>query len=270
MARIKWLSALALGLLAAGFHFVYVSRIENRAKGGAEVAVVSVATDIRAGDKIDRENLATRTIPLSYIDDRTVRADRVEEIIDLVAAVDLEEGQLVQWTDFTARNGPKASDLADRIEPGQRAMTISVDRSLSMGGMLRPGHRVDILGTFSRGASRSDRSTVTLLQNVKVLATGNALVSVSGNAEDESESPSSRGLKFSTVTLSVGLQEAELLSLSSKQGTLSLALRGHQDLEVVNGVPEVAMKDIWERERQPSAPVKTSAPIKAIERIRKR
>jgi Flp pilus assembly protein CpaB len=144
MAKIKWLSALALGLLAAGSHVVYVSRIENKAKGGMEVAIISVATDIGAGDKIARENLATRTIPLSYLDDRTVRADRVEEIIDLVAAVDLEEGQLVQWTDFTDRKGLQASDLADRIEPGQRAMTISVDRSLSMGGMLRPGHRVDI------------------------------------------------------------------------------------------------------------------------------
>jgi Flp pilus assembly protein CpaB len=72
------------------------------------------------------------------------------------------------------------------------------------------------------------------------------------------------------VTLSVGLQEAELLSLSSQQGTLSLALRGHQDLETVNGVPEVTMKDIWERERQRIEPVKTSASIKAIERIRKR
>jgi pilus assembly protein CpaB len=147
-----------------------------------------------------------------------------------------------------------------------RAITIPVDGALSMGGLLRPGHRVDILGTFSRGAkwSAAERATVTLLQNVLVLATGRDL---RGEAEEGGE----RGRRFRTVTLSVGLEESELLSLASIQGQLSLVLRGRQDLTAMRDVPEKGMADIWEAERRNALqekPRRTAHP--GIERLRAR
>jgi pilus assembly protein CpaB len=249
---------------------MYVQRLESSVKGGEAVAVLSVAKAVAAGEPIVKENLATRLVPASYVDSRTVRADRVNEIVDMVTSVGLGDGQVVQWTDFAGRESGEAGDLAELLEPGKRAMTISVDNALSMGGMLRPGHRVDILGTFKQGDSRTDRVTVTLLQNIKVLATGNRLQGASSKETGDKPAVSSRGGSFSTVTLSVGLEEAELLSLSSRQGTLSLALRGHQDLEIINGVPEVSTKDIWERDRLSDIQKKKVDPLKPIERIRVR
>ncbi len=276
MANSKWIAALSLGLVAAGAHFLYVSRLEESVGGGAAVAVLSVTRAVRAGEALAEEDLATRSVPVSYVDDRSVRANRVSELVDMIVNVDLEEGAVIQWTDFAPRV-TGARDLAELLEPGKRAVTIPVDRTLSMGGMLRPGHRVDILGTFHQGENRFARVTVTVLQNIRVLATGNRIQSVmTVDREGEEKKPASssnRRPEFSTVTLSVGLEEAALLALSSKQGPLSLALRGHQDLEVLNGVPEVTMKDIWERDRLPPS-TDPATPVRAahtpIERIRAR
>ena len=274
MVKSKWFVAALIGISAAVVHFWYVSRLEQQATGGVEVAVLTVAKAINAGEAIGEDDLATRMVPSSYIDGRTVLAERAKEIIDMVTNVDLKDGQLIQWTDFSMRDGADNRDLAELLEPGKRAMTIPVDRSLSMGGMLRPGHRVDILGTFSQGESRFNRVTVTVLQNIKVLATGDRIQSEpemeADDKDSKEKSSSGQRARFNTVTLSVGLEEAEILSLSTKQGTLSLVLRGHQDLEVLNGVPEVSMKDIWESKRLET--LKTTATIapKPIERIQTR
>ena len=67
-----------------------------------------------------------------------------------------------------------------RCRRGSARSRVPVDLSGSLAGMLRPGDHVDILGTFARGQG-TDWATVTLLQNVLVLATGD----LRGGAESE-------------------------------------------------------------------------------------
>jgi pilus assembly protein CpaB len=260
----KWMVALALGLIGGATHFVYVNRLEHKLSGGKKVAVLVTANELAAGEILTQNNLATRVVPSLCVDKRMVLASKSKDILNLATEIDLEPDQTIQWTDFTEREGPAANDLAKRIESGQRAMTIQVNGTLSMGGMLKPGHRVDILGTFARaGATRGDKVTVTLLQNLSVLATGKNL-----GATDHSDKKS----RFATVTLSVGLEEAEILSLATTKGTLSLVLRGHQDLSVVRDIPEKRMADIWESGRRNAVQIKNTAtktPPK-IERIKVR
>ncbi len=267
MNRIKWIVALGLGLLAALGHQLYAWGLKNEATGGEKLEVLSYAKDVKVGEKVEEETLAKRMVPVSYVDERAVRADKVGEILGMEAAIDVKAGQIAQWSDFVVRTESAAMDLSDFLESGQRAITIPVDHSLSMGGNLRPGHRVDVLGTFRKGEDRRDRVTVTLLQNVKVLAVGQSMQSpflffIPGNGQKKAGSR--------TVTLGVGLDEAALLSLSTKQGTLSLALRGRQDLEVIKGVPEVGMSDIWEPERRNAFQKKPKVEAASIERIQAR
>ncbi len=256
--------AATLGLLAGAMHLTYVRGLEKEAHGGELVRVLATAEAVRSGDKIIKKSLATREVPLSYVDDRVVRADDATEIVGLVAAVDLRAAQMILWTDFTDRVVPGGADLAERVDSGKRAITIPVDRALSMGGMLRPGHRVDIIGTFAKGGGlvSKDKITVTLLQNVLVLATG---CDLNGDSTEEGSG------RFNTVTLSVGLEEAELLSLATTQGKLSLVLRGRQDLSVVHDVPEKGMADLWEAERRNALQAKppTSNAL-GIERLKAR
>lgn len=257
MENKKWLAAPLAGLLAAGLHFKYVYDMKNEVTGGDKVEVLSLAADVASGDKIQKTALASRMIPASYVDDRSVRINKLTEVVGMAAAVNLKAGQTLLWTDFEARTG--AADLADLLEPGLRAMTIPVDSSISMGGLLRPGHRVDIMCTFGTAIGQ-EKHTATLLQNVTVLAVGRTV----GDA-DEVEVKSA----FKTITLGVALEDAERLALAARQGVLSVALRGRQDLAVIQNVPRISASELI----APSAPPKAKLPaesLRSIERIQRR
>lgn len=255
----RWLAVLGLGIAAGVLHFLYLRSLAAEARGGVPVAVLVAAAPVRAGEPLDEARLGTRKIPSGWLDARAVPASRLDDVLGLELAVGLEPGATLAWTDFAERPDPAAEDLAGLVGPGERAMAIPVDASLSLGGMLRPGHRVDILGTFQRGERRGERVTVTLLQNVTVLATGRALRGAGVTEET----------RFRTVTLSVGIEESQLLAFATTQGSLSLVLRGHQDLEILRDVPEKGMDDVWEAERRNSLQERSRRPA-GIERLQAR
>ena len=264
MENKKWIIAPLAGVLAAGLHFKYLSDLKAETTGGDRVEVLSMASNAAAGEKIQKESLASRMVPVSYVDERAVRASKLEEALGMTAAVDLKSGQTLLWTDFQSRTGAGSYDLAELIDPGQRAMTISVDSSLSMGGLLRPGHRVDILCTFGSGLGE-EKHTAVLLQNVTVLAVGRTV----GDAEEEDMKAKVRAISsFKTVTLAVDLEDAERLSLAAKQGVLSLALRGRQDLTVVQGVPHITAHElVGAKDTGKKTPAEA---LRVIERIQRR
>jgi pilus assembly protein CpaB len=262
----KWIAALALGAAAGGLHLAYVRSLAAEARGGEAVEVLVAARDANKGKTLDEKATAARRVPEAWVDGRVVRMARAKEVLGLALTVDLAAGDAVQWSDFAERPDPGASDLARLVPSGNRALTIPVNAALSMGGLLRPGHRVDILGTFARGGDRrGDKTTVTLLQNVVVLATGQDV-----GAGDKGGAAATGSSRYGTATLSVTLEQAELLSFASTQGSLSLVLRGDQDLEVVEGVPEKGQADVWEAERRTSLQRAPAPRAAAIERLKVR
>ncbi len=261
MINKKWIVAVALGLAAGLTHFWYVDTLQAEAQGGRPVEVLVFAAPLTKGSVVEKEHLASRVMPDGYVDERVARKDRLGDVVGLEVALDLRSGQTVQWTDFVERLDPNANNLAALIGSGERAMTISVDSSLSISGLLRPGHRVDILCTFVKGSRLSgERVTVTLLQNKQVLATGRHL---------GAQAPANGKHRFNTVTLAVTIEEAELLSLATTQGDLSVVLRGESDLAIVEGIPEKKTSDILSSHKKlknkPAGTVKS-----AIERLREK
>src|SRR5581483_2256204 len=116
-------------------------------------------------------------------------------------------GDDILWSDLELQKSSATRQLSAAVQRGQRALTIPVDMSGSLAGMLKPGDRIDILGTFARGQG-TDWATVTLLQNVLVIATGD----IRGDGEESSGGGSAQGPRtFSNITVSVDLEEAELL-----------------------------------------------------------
>jgi pilus assembly protein CpaB len=91
------------------------------------------------------------------------------------------------------------------------------------GGCVKPNDHVDILGTFMK-PEKKEWVTITLLQNVTVLAVGSRLFS---KDRGSSETASSRGDQ--TVTVLVTPEEAELLTFSVDKGKISLSLRNQND-----------------------------------------
>lgn len=89
------------------------------------------------------------------------------------AGCDLSPRDLVPFSCFEMK---ATRTLEDRIEPGQRAMTLPVRAETSVNFFVRPGSRVDLMGTIEEVVDGVERErTLALLQNVRIEATGRAL-----------------------------------------------------------------------------------------------
>jgi pilus assembly protein CpaB len=117
--------------------------------------------------------------------------------------------------------------MAAYLEPGMRAMAISVTVETAAGGFILPGDRVDVLLTrettlSNMGATEGERSkftSATVMRNIKVLA-----IDQSTRAGDDAQA-----VVGATATLEVGPRDAEALALAKSEGELSLVLRSYAD-----------------------------------------
>ncbi|HEY7957102.1 MAG TPA: Flp pilus assembly protein CpaB, partial [Polyangia bacterium] len=150
--------------------------------------------------------------------------------------------------------------LSAAVQKGQRAITIPVDVSGSLAGMLRPGDHVDVIGTFAKNQG-ADWSTVTLLQNVLVIATGDQRGAVEN---EEPAGPPGSQHTFSNITVSVDLEEAELLVFSMQRGPINVALRAQDDIETVDDVPEKNFSDIFEVQKRAAFQRRHAAKIEVL------
>jgi len=110
------------------------------------------------------------------------------------------------------------------IRDGMRAVSVRVDEVIGVAGFVLPGTRVDVLLTLDRNADRPQSITKTLLQNVQTLAAGQSVT------RDKEGKPQT----VTVITLLVSPDNAELLTLATKEGRLQLALRNTLDTLAVS------------------------------------
>ena len=141
-----------------------------------------------------------------------------------------------------------SNSLSGKVPIGERAMSLAVDNIAGISGLLRPGDRVDILGTFPVGTKSElikDASgresvgyvTMTLLQNVTLLATGNQIAT--GGSQDDQQ----RRKAYASVTMSVTIEEAELLTIAQTRGKMNLLLRHREDVDITN-IQKKTLKEV--------------------------
>jgi len=99
-----------------------------------------------------------------------------------------------------------------------RAEAVRVNDVTAVAGFVVPGTRVDVLVTGNPTGS-SDPQTVTFLQNVAVLATG----------QKTDRSATGEPQNSSLVTLLVSPEDSEELALASQEGRIQLVLRNPLD-----------------------------------------
>ena len=104
--------------------------------------------------------------------------------------------------------------------------------------MIKPDDNVDILLTFEAVLKSGQRQnvTVTLLQNIKVLAVGSDLgqgvdakTAAAMKSKDEETSAYSDN---SSIALALSPKDAQYLALAKEQGKVSVILRSHGDMSL--------------------------------------
>jgi pilus assembly protein CpaB len=243
----KLLVAVLLAVIAVGSLYLYSLSLQNEVAGGQKVTILVAAQDIEVGQRITKANLAQRQVPEAYVGQGTVKRGGESVVLGRQVTVKISQGDPILWSDFDIQRPGATKRLSAVVQKGQRALTIGVDLSGSLAGMLRPGDHIDLMGTFAKGQG-TDWATVTLLQNVLVVATGD----LRGGAESDVESSSSnappRG--FTSITVSVDPEEAELLVFAMQRGPVNVALRSAEDIETVEDLPDKNFGDIFESQKR--------------------
>ncbi len=150
-----------------------------------------------------------------------------EQIMGQMLRIPLKKGDAFTPDVFYPEG--KGPTIAEKLDPGLRAVTISVDGTGALGGYDGPGSIVDVLfRTKADQAVGVPEATVTLLEGVQVLAMEQA----------DSRQPPGSSLE-NRVTLAVTAAQANALKIAEGRGTFSLALRNPDDIELAaSNVPQ--------------------------------
>lgn len=134
--------------------------------------------------------------------------------------------------------------LWHRIDAGKRAVTVAVDEVAGVGGFLKPGLNVDVIGVSREDGDYHSR---TVAQLVPILAIAQ---------EDKDTKGESKAKIVKSATLLVTPQQAESISLASEEGAIRLVLRAPDDVKIVKLPGEKRIKP-----KPPKAAAPAPAPI---------
>jgi pilus assembly protein CpaB len=219
------LIALALGIIAALVAYYGIKAKEKQVRAGWNtVKILCADQDIAEGTELDRDMVSVRDMPEQFVTESFIRIEEDNSTKhDLPfgqrVLVPLKKGDPILITHFEAT---REAEFSTMINQKGRAVTIETQEKQSVGQWVKPNDHVDIVGTF-RDSSNNELKTVTLMQNVLVLATGHINANTAFVPEDDK--------KYQNVTVLTLPEEAEMLALAQETGTLTLLLRNPEDLD---------------------------------------
>lgn len=229
--------AIACGLLAVLLVNKYITKQKKEINKGMDlISVIAITKDSAAGQKISSEIIAKRSIPQRYAHANAVQAKDFELLIGQTLIYPMKRGDAVLWTSIASEAERLRTGLAGKITKGERALSISVDNVSAVSTLIKPNDHIDILCTI-RNEMTQEEATITLLQNITVLATGRVM---------SGEKRIKQG--YGTLTLLVTLEEAELLVFAEKKSKLVTVLRNQEDIETREDIPKVTYSDILKDE----------------------
>lgn len=235
MNRQAFLVASVLAIISVTLVLLYMRRFERETSGGELIELLVAVKPIKRETVIKDDMLSTREVPIAYVETRAVRARDRAKVIGLPAEVSLEPQQTLMWTDLAINTEHR--DLSSLVQPGKRALTVVAGGSSDREGnaLIRPGDYVDVILT-TVDAATGQRTSVVLLQRVLVLAVGTDTDLIGTSS---AQPAAGRRASDKALTLSLNLQEVQLVALAIEQGDISVAVRPPDEPTVVEDVPDM-------------------------------
>lgn len=205
-------------------------------KQSTEQKILVAARPLPAGRILQADDLKWQPWPEDAVNDAYV-PEGSSSISDMTGKVVRNAFLAGQPLTKNAVVGPNDRGfLAAVLQPGMRAITVSVSATSSVAGFIFPGDRVDLVVSHEveRGDTRLKVSE-TVIRNVRVLAIDQAIANETGQAK-----------VGSTATLEVTPKQVEKINVMEQLGGLSLSLRPlaengdsvDETGEIVSAMPE--------------------------------
>jgi pilus assembly protein CpaB len=203
--------ALAIGLLVSYNVYNRLRTATTLSTVANGVPVVVAADDIEVGAKLKASDIRLINLPQTSIPPRAFSS--TTKLLGRGAVMPISKGDFILEGKLAALDA--GAGLPSMIPPGMRAVSVRVNDVVSVAGFVQPGTRVDVLDT----GGGNDHQTVTVLQNVAVIAVGGSLLERLTSGEPSAP----------VITLLVSPDDAQKLALASQEGRIQLALRNPLD-----------------------------------------
>lgn len=196
------------------------------------INVAAAAVDLPAGTILQMSHIRKATVPEKFVQPYAARSPN--EVIGRTTVAPIAEGEQILTNKLRrADEVPEGSTLSSVMPKGRRGVTILVDTLTGVGGFVRPGDAVDVLWTVAlpaaEGQPGSQGFTLTLFQDIPVLAIGAEMRPGMAPAGATGEETASAAQHTNTVTLGLTPQETSFLLFARQQGQIQLSLRPHQE-----------------------------------------
>src|SRR5258708_19754145 len=157
------------------------------------VNVLCAKVDVPEGTELDQDMIAVKEMPTQFVTESFIKVDedgslKQDSPVGQRVMIPLKAGDPILVSHF---EGAREADFSAMINPKGPAVTIDVQGKTAVALSLPPHDHVDVVGTF-RDPSNEQQKTVTLLQNVVVLATGRITANTTYVPDEDK--------KFQTVT----------------------------------------------------------------------
>jgi pilus assembly protein CpaB len=211
-----------LALVFGGSAAIGISSLRNQepAQPPPKVETVSVlvaAHDIPSFTLVTPEMIEARDFPKDLVPADAL--SRNDDALDRAVLNPIVKGEVILGGKLAPRGAGRG--MAAKLKKGMRAFTINTPTvEAGVAGFILPGSKVDVLVTID-GQGNQDHSTVTLLQNVEILAVEQRVVAPAESKVDINQ--------VKSVTVEVTPQEAARLTLGQTKGKLALSLRPLND-----------------------------------------
>lgn len=200
-------------------------------KPAATVMLAVASKDLESGDKLSADNMKWQEWPKSGVFPGAVVREKkeqaVEEAVSGRVQGDVAEGEPIISSSVIKEDSKR---MAAKLREGMRAVSVNTKAVSGVSGFIMPGDYVDVMLTYttrirySGGDSRvrnmldanfSKNATETIIENARVLATDQRMVTEDGQ----------KMVAPKTVTLELTPKGAEVLTLARKMGEVTLSLR---------------------------------------------
>jgi len=194
-----------------------------------ETTVVVASQNIPKGATILPSMLKQTRFPLQYIQPGVIQNPNAA--VGKIAVTDIVRDEQILPTKLTTVKRVDDS-LAVRLPTGKRAFTIKIEPLMAVGGEIKAGDYIDIIGNFPYtqnvdGKAVTENVSVTLFQKILVMGV---------NRDSDGK------LVF---ILALSPQESSILSYAMTQGALRFILRQPLDTSV-ESVPPIEANALWQ------------------------
>lgn len=227
------LLAIFLGLIAAWLSSSYLKSKENaiaqemkvKIAGGKMTDIVVSSRDLPRGATLG-PTLVKREILADLVSDDMVLPQDFDRVNGVKSTQPLRAGLPLRASDFTE----KSKTFSDTVASGMRAITIEVDEINSMAQMVQPGNHVDLMLIVADKADPDGgQEAIVVLQNVKVMATGQSMATAKPTADNGPSFSGKSGQTYSNFTFEVSPVDAARIALAQSVGKIRAVLRNAGD-----------------------------------------